>query len=437
MPIKLNISGIRGKYSEFTPHWIAKLVNAYVMRMEPGTFIVSRDKRPSGPFIRHAALTGFLSAGAHVLDAGILPTPILQWLIPYLKLNGGLSITAGHNPFEWNAMIFLNQDGAYLNHYEGEEFFSLFHSGNPRLQPFDAQGIIDERPLDLSPYFSALSLNDSDHTGQKYVIDCVNGFDTSLLVMLQESLKVHIIPLFSSPQEYSIQRNPEPTIANAAFLSTVVRETQSQGGFLLNSDASRVLLVDEQGTPYSEEITFPLFARLMLEKVQSDLVTNYSTSKLIDRVAGHFSVKVHRTDIGQSEVIHRAKELGCSLAGEGSGSTQYSPFSSGFDSFYTIRTVIDYLIKSRLTLSELLRDFPLKPIYKESFFLEPRVIYETLERIGKAFPSSLRLKDGYYIDEGDAWICVRASATVNMIRIFAEGERMKSVLEQIKAMIKW
>jgi phosphomannomutase len=437
MPIKLNISGIRGKYSEFTPHWIARLVSAYVSRMEPGTFILARDKRPSGPFIRHASLTGFLSAGAHVRDAGILPTPILQWLIPHLQLRGGLSITAGHNPFEWNAMIFLNREGAYLNHFEGEEFFSLFHSGNPHLQPYDTQGHVIEETTSLTPYFKTLALPDSEKTEQKFVIDCVNGFDTGLILQLQQALKVHIIPLFSSPQESSIQRDPEPTTANAAFLSTVVRETKSQGGFLLNSDASRVLMVDERGIPYCEEVTFPLFSRLMLETVHSDLVTNYSTSKLIDDVARQYSVKVHRTDIGQSEVVHRAKELGCTLAGEGSGSTLFSPFSAGFDAFYTIRTVIDYLLKSHLSLSDLLSDFPLKPIYKESFFLEPRVIYETLERIGKSFPSSLRLKDGYYIDEGDAWICIRASATVNMIRVFAEGARMKPFLEKIKAMIRW
>jgi len=436
MPIKLNISGIRGKYREFAPHWIIRLVNAYVTRLEPGTYIVARDRRPSGGFIRHAALTGFLSSGANIIDAGLLPTPILHWLIPYLGLSGGLSITAGHNAFDWNAMIFLNSEGAYLNHYEGEEFFSLFHSGTPRYSPFDRQGVLHQEPPDLSPYFSALSIKAHDISDAKFVIDFVNGFDASLPDQLRQALQVHIIPLFSTPQESSIDRDPEPTMANAAFLSTVVRETNSQGGFLLNSDASRVLLVDEQGTPYSEELTFPLFARIMLEKIPSDLVTNYSTSKLIDQVARHFSVAVHRTDIGQSEVVHRAEELGCALAGEGSGSTFFSGFSKGFDAFFTIKTIIEHLINNKMTLSQMLQDFPLQPIYKESFFLEPGKIYEKLDHIGQLFPSSLRLKDGYYLEDGDSWICIRASATVSMLRVFAEGKRMVPILDKIKTIIK-
>ncbi len=436
MAIKLSISGIRGKYSEFAPHWIIRLINAFVARFEPGPFIIARDRRPSGGFIHHAALTGFLSSGADLIDAGILPTPILQWLTPHLKLSAGLSITAGHNSFDWNAMIFLNRHGAYLNHFEGEEFFSFFHCGTPRYAPFDIQGHLDPEPPDLKPYFSALSLSSADAPPARFVIDFVNGFDNSLPEQLAHALKVQIIPLFSTPQEASIQRDPEPTVANAAFLSTVVRETDSQGGFLLNSDASRVLLVDEQGTSYSEELTFPLFARIMLETVHSDLVTNYSTSKLIDRVARQFSVHVHRTDVGQSEVIHRADELGCALAGEGSGSTFYGEFSQGFDAFFTIRTIIDYLLQNKLTLSQMLRDFPLSPIYKESIFLEPGMIYDKLDRIGKAFPGSLRLKDGYYLEDGDSWICIRASATVSVMRIFAEGKGMGPVMDRIKAMLK-
>ena len=437
MPIKLNISGIRGKFNEFTPHWIVRLVNAYVARMESGPFIVSRDKRPSGAFIRHAVLTGLLSSGCDVIDAGILPTPILQWLIPQMNLGGGISITAGHNSFDWNAMLFLNTEGAYLNHFEGEEFFSLFHSGTPRYSDFEHQGnLVLEKP-DLSGYFSALSLDPTGNRPSRFVIDCVNGFETKLIDQLQRTLNVHLIPLFSSPQEQSILRDPEPTMANAAFLATVVRETQSQGGFLLNSDASRVLMVDENGTPYSEEITFPLFARIMLEKTRSDLVTNYSTSKRIDRVARQFSVQVHRTDIGQSEVIQRAQELDCTLAGEGSGSTYCSEFGKGFDAFFTIRTIIDYLQQNRLPLSDLLSDFVYQPIYKENFFLEPRVIYESLDRIGTAFPGSVRLKDGYYLEDGDAWICIRASATVSLMRVYAEGQKMIPVLNQIKEMIKW
>jgi len=266
MPIKLNVSGIRSQYGEFTPHWITRLVNAFVANSGQGPFLIGRDNRPSGDFIRHAALAGLLASGANVTDAGIMPTPILQWLIPYYGFQGGLSITAGHNPFNWNALVFLNQNGAYLNQYEGEEFFSLFHAGVVQYAPYDGQGKLFTEIPDVLPYFSALALEPDDQSQLKFVVDCVNGFPCEILRRLQEALDIHIIPLFCTPEELSMQRHPEPNVNNAAFLATVVRETKSDGGFLLNSDASRVLLVDELGVPFCEELTFPLFARIMRKK---------------------------------------------------------------------------------------------------------------------------------------------------------------------------
>jgi len=146
---------------------------------------------------------------------------------------------------------------------------------------------------------------------------------------------------------------------------------------------------------------------------------------------------VHRTDVGQSEVVHRAREIGALLAGEGSGSVMYMPFSSGFDSFYLIRTVIEYMKKTGLKLSELLNAFPPNQIRKESIFLEPNQIYAILEKIGRLYPDSLRLKDGYYLEKGESWICVRASATVNIIRIIVEGRDLDRELEAIRSMTKW
>ncbi len=436
MPIKLNVSGIRGRFAEFTPHWVTRLVSAFSACMGPGPFLIGSDRRPSGAFIRPAALAGFLAAGAEICDAGIMPTPIMQWLIPRQGFKGGLSITAGHNPFDWNALVFLNREGAYLNQFEGEEFFSFFHAGIMRNEPFDRQGNMSRNPPPIEAYFSALALDDSPSEPLQFVIDCVNGFTCELPARLEEALKVRMIPLCCSPEEISIQRDPEPNTANAALLARMVRETGSNGGFLLNTDASRVLVVDEKGRPYSEELSFPLFASLILERNPTDLVTNYSTSKVIDQVARRFGVRVHRTDVGQSEVVHRAAELGCLLAGEGSGSVLFSPFSSGFDAFYFIREVVSGLKKTGRSLSDLLAGFPVPAIIKESHFREPGDIYSVLDKIGRSFPDSLRLKDGYYLEQEDSWICIRASATVNMIRLYLEGDRLGQQLAAIRELLK-
>ncbi|MCP4147762.1 MAG: hypothetical protein GY757_08420, partial [bacterium] len=224
---------------------------------------------------------------------------------------------------------------------------------------------------------------------------------------------------------------------NSGFLGTIVRETGSDGGFLLNSDASRVLVVDETGTPLSEELTLPLFSKMVLDSGEkSDIVTNYSTSKIIDSIAAQHNVRVFRTDVGQPYVVQMIRDNKVAIGGEGSGSVVYSPFSYGFDAFIFIKKMVAYLRKNKTTISEIARQFEPPDIHKETLFLPPNKIYTFLEKIGELYQDKKKLIDGFYIETADYWLCIRASATVSMIRLVGEGGGVREQILRLKEIVE-
>ena len=434
MAIKLSISGIRGKFHELTPNRVVKYAQAFAAYIGGGSIIIGADLRPSGKFISEAVIAGLTSCGANVFDYGILPTPIIQWLIKNYDFKGGISITAGHNSFDWNSLIFLNSEGSYLTHLEGEEFFNLYHSGKFGKKSFDKQGAYSKDDGYLKNYFESLQSKDQAGKKLKLVVDCSNGFYSNIIDSLAKCLDVKLIPIFCGKSAV-LQKDPEPNTKNAEFLTTIIRETGSDGGFLLNSDASRVLVVDERGVPLSEELTLPIFAMMMLEEEKSDIVTNYSTSMAVDRAAEKFGAKVFRTDVGQPYVVQMVKETKTRIGGEGSGSIVYSPFSLGFDSFVFIKKIVEYLRKHKLKVSSIGGELETPEIHKETIALKPSKIYALLERIGDRYKEKLKLKDGFYINRGNEWLCVRVSATVSVIRIIGEGKGIPDEIRRIKEVV--
>jgi mannose-1-phosphate guanylyltransferase/phosphomannomutase len=231
-------------------------------------------------------------------------------------------------------------------------------------------------------------------------------------------------------------RDPEPNRKNAGILSTVVQETQCDGGFLLNSDASRVLMVTETGRVLSEELTLPLFARIVLEREKTNIVTTYSTSKTVDRVAEDYGVKVFRTDVGPPSVIQTALEVKAAVGGEGSGSVVYTPFSRGYDAFYFIQRIAEFVRAKSTTISALAAEFSEPDIHKTRIPLPASEIYASLERVEKLYPDKRKLKDGIYVEQDDAWLCVRASSTRPMIRVVGEGQTVPEEIERIRDQVR-
>jgi phosphomannomutase len=432
MSLKLGTSGVRGTYVDLTPQIAAELSEAFSTYMDSGCIALGTDTRPSKDYLKHSAVSGLIATGAEVDDYGVLPTPILQWLIKRFGYSGGVSVSGGHTSTHWNSLIFLNKQGGYLSPFELEEFLNLYHSKVFSRKSFDGLGSCRSVVERVESYFESVSTDTSEPSKKlRFAIDCAGGAAGRILRQFARGLKIDVIPLFCGSEEHST-RKPEPNRANAAIASTVVRETRCDGGFLLNSDASRVLMVDETGRILSEELTFPIFARIVLEREKTNIVTTYSTSKAIDRVADSYGVEVFRTDVGPPSVVQASLETQASVGGEGSGSVLYTPFSHGYDALLFVQKIADFLRANTTTISALAREFSEPDIHKTTIPLPASDIYASLEKIDKLYPNKTKLKDGIYVEQGDEWLCVRTSSTLPMIRIVGEGSFVPEEIERIR-----
>ena len=430
MALKFGDTGVRGTYKELTPGILLRLSEAFATYLKNGPIAVAADTRPSGIYMLEAIISGLMACGTSVYNFGILPTPILQWIIPHESFVGAITVSGGHNEFEWNALNFINNEGAYLTPIEVEEYFNIFHSRKYARKRFHQLGKHEKSSRGLDTYFSRLRSKSEVTAPLKFVIDCAAGSTSTIVKRLGESLNIDFIPLFDEDVG-SFIKDPEPNRRNAQVLSTVVSETATDGGFLLDSDGTRILVVDEKGRILSEEMTLPLFARILLEKDQSHIVTTYSTSNSIDEIAGRFKVKTYRSDVGPPSVLQKVRELKAHIGGEGSGSVMYTPFSYGYDSFFFIKVLSDYLRENKVTISQLAAEIREPEIIKETIELPPEKIYDILNRIERMFPKKINLKDGFYINNRKGWFCIRAASTVSRLRIIGEGEGIRDKIDEI------
>jgi len=437
MAVKLGITGIRGTQAELDPATVCSFSESLATYLNAGCLALGGDTRPSTPVIRRAVRAGLLSCGVRVLDFGVLPTPLLQWLIPHLGLDGGVSLSAGHNPDPWNALLFLGADGAYLLPVDGEGFLNSYHAGAVARRPFDALGRLEETSEGVDAYFRALPGGvdqRENRTPLTFVFDCAGGACAAFLEPLSRHLGVRLIPLFCT--RGSLIRNPEPTRENGEILGTVVRETGADGGFMVNTDGSRILMVDHTGRVYSEELTLPVFARMVLADEAGDLVSNWTSSRILDQVAEPFGASVHRTDVGPPAIAEAVMDLGVHVGGEGSGSVLYAPFSYGFDSFYFVARLVAFLRREGVRLADVAGDLADPDICKETLNLPPERVYRALETLETEAVSQRRLKDGYYLEGPGWWLSVRASSTLSMIRLIGEGEGLAPVLARMREVIR-
>ncbi len=305
MSLKLGTSGVRGTYVDLTPQIAAELSEAFSTYMDSGRIALGTDTRPSKDYLKHAALSGLIATGAEVDDYGVLPTPILQWLIKSFGYSGGLSISGGHTSTHWNSLVFLNGQGGYLSPFELEEFLNLYHSKVFSRKEFRwfgklPLGIRARRVLFRVRFHRPLL---SLRRELRFAIDCAGGATGRILRQFARGLKNRRHPLVLRLRRTVRRESPSPIAWAPIFCLPLFGKPNAMVAFLLNSDASRVLMVDETGRIFSEELTLPIFARIVLEREKTNIVTTYSTSRAVDRVAETYGVEVFRTDVGPPSVV--------------------------------------------------------------------------------------------------------------------------------------
>jgi phosphomannomutase len=423
--LKIGLSGVRGIVGDsMTPKLAMDFAAAFGTFIHGGTVLVGRDTRVSGPMLQAACVSALSAAGCDVLDMGVCPTPVLQWAVRHRKARGGVSITAGHNDIQWNALTFLNREGTYLNPFQGAEVLDLYHLARFRKVSVDGLGSVTPGVGDAGEYFRALArfidIEAVRGARLKVVIDACNGAGSPYLTRLAEALGFELVPVNDAPNGF-FPHDPEPRPRNAQQVVSVLKVVDARAGFLLNSDVSRVSLVSETGESLSEEFTFPLVANAWLEKHRGPVVTNLSTSRMIEDVARVRGCPIVRTKVGQSHAIHTLLQEEGVLAGEGSGGVAVPAFQPAFDGFLTIGLVLETMARRSMTLSGLAGELPRYHIVKEKLYCPPARVHSVVSEVRKFFRRhEVDTSDGIRVEDEHGWILVRTSATEPMIRVIAE-----------------
>jgi phosphomannomutase len=441
--LKIGLSGVRGIVGEtITPELVMDFACAFGTFLGPGRVLVGRDTRPSGPMLHRAVLAALASAGCTILDMGVCPTPILQKRVRDTGAAGGVSITAGHNTAEWNALTFVNRDGTYLNEFQGQAVLDIYHLERFRKAPLSRLGRVRLKGCGAEPYFEALNryLDVPAIFGRRFkvVIDPCNGAGAGTVDEFCRGLGAELIPVNNEPTGFFVH-DPEPRPRNAGEVASIVKIAGADAGFLLNSDASRVSLVAEDGETLSEEYALPIIAGHVLARDPGPVVTNASSSRMIEDVAARFGQPVIKTRVGQSHVIQALVSEEGSLAGEGSGSVAVRRFHPAYDAFLSMGLVLEAMAVRGKKLSALVDEIPKYHIVKEKVYCPPSRVHSVVAETRKLFAhDEILTVDGVKAERKDGWVHVRASATEPMIRIIAENvsrDKAREDLDRVMAFV--
>ncbi len=434
--LKIGISGVRGIVGEtITPELAMDFACAFGTWLGRGRVLVGRDTRPSGPMLQRAVVAALASTGCDIVDLGVCPTPVLQKLVPLSGAAGGVAISAGHNNAEWNALAFINGEGTWLNEFQGGAVLDIYHLEKFRKAPLSRLGRMRPPVHDAAAYFRSLAgfLDTAaiERSKFKVVIDPCNGAGAGAVNEFCHALGCELIAVNNEPSGFFVHE-PEPRPRNAGEVASLVKVGKAHAGFLMSSDAGRVSIVAEDGETLSEEYTLPLAAASYLRKHPGPVVTNASTSRMIDDVAAKFGVPVIKTKVGQSHVVQALVGEEGSLAGEGSGGVAVRRFHPAFDGFVAMGLVLEAMALRGPRLSELVDELPKYHIVKEKVYCPPSRIHTVVAETQSLFPrDEVSCVDGVKVERKDGWINVRASATEPMVRVIAENESAEKAQEEV------
>lgn len=439
-----SISGIRATLNEgLKPDILSKYVSAYCNSLPEGEIVVGRDGRPSGTWIEQLVVASIAACGRKVVRIGIAPTPTVQLITEKSDAAGGIAITASHNPGNWNGLKFLNEYGVFLNQAENEKFWNIYeqdlvaYSDNEQnsliTEDKDAvrlhiNSILNTDLFDLesiSEYFSS--------SNYKVVVDAVNASGSKYVPKLLELLGCEVVHLFTNNTGI-FPHTPEPINENLTAICEAINEHNADLGIVVDPDADRLVLIDNNGNPIGEEKTIALAVKSVLRNKEKyikgyskEIVVNLSTSSMVDFIAKEFDAKVRRSAVGEINVVELMKKTHAIIGGEGSGGVIFPHVHYGRDSLVGVALVMQLISQSGKSMSELSSELPRLVMNKSKIEVKenPKSIIEKLIQEFKDY--NIDTTDGIRIEfEDKSWAHIRASNTEPIIRIICESNSEKS-----------
>ena len=455
-----SISGIRGEIggpagNGLTPLDIVKFVSAYstwLKRENPvaRTVVVGRDARISGQMVRNVVCGTLMGMGIDVIDIGLASTPTTELAVTWLKADGGLILTASHNPRHWNALKLLNRNGEFLSAADGNEVLAIAESEDFNYADVDNLGSYTEnhdmnrRHIDAVLAMRLVDVEAIRNAGLSVAIDCVNSVGGIILPELLERLGVkNVRKLYCEPTG-DFQHNPEPLEKNLGDIMGLMREGGFDVAFVVDPDVDRLAFIDENGAMYGEEYTLVTVADYVLSKTPGNTVSNLSSTRALRDVTRLYGAEYNAAAVGEVNVVTKMKETGAVIGGEGNGGVIYPELHYGRDALVGIALFLSHLAHQGKTVSELKKKYPLYYIAKNRIDLRPGTDVDAILNKVKGIYAKEEINDidGVKIDFPDKWVHLRKSNTEPIIRIYSEASSMEaadeiglSVMNVIKQMI--
>lgn len=439
MSLIKSISGIRGtiggKVDEnLTPLDVVKFTSAFGTWLQNNknkkdlTLVIGRDARISGSMVNSLVCATLQGLGIHVVDLGLSTTPTVEVMVPELKADGGIILTASHNPKQWNALKLLNEKGEFITGENGAEVLALAESQDFDYAEVDNLGKYETRNdgfdihiqkiLDL-PMVDAEAIQSKKY---KIVVDAVNSTGGIAIPQLLEDLGCEVVKLYCEPNG-QFPHNPEPLKEHLGDICKLVKKEKADLGIVVDPDVDRLALVDENGELFGEEYTLVAVADYLLKNKKGAAVSNLSSSRALRDVALNHDSEYFASAVGEVNVVTLMKEKNAVIGGEGNGGIIYPDLHYGRDSLVGVALFLTHLAKENKTVSELRATYPSYFMGKKKIELTPDIDVDALlTKMEKEYQKEdISTIDGVKIDFERNWVHLRKSNTEPIIRIYTEA----------------
>ncbi|WP_367770484.1 phosphoglucosamine mutase [Flavobacterium sp. WC2421] len=461
MTLIKSISGIRGTIGgkvgdNLTPVDAVKFASAYGTWLKNNTLertnaklkvVVGRDARISGPMIHNLVVNTLIGLGIDVIDLGLSTTPTVEIAVPLENADGGIILTASHNPKQWNALKLLNGKGEFLNGIEGEKILVIAEAEAFDFSDVDSLGEITENDAYMDIHIDEvlnLPLVDVEAVKAakfKVVVDGVNSSGGIIIPKLLELMGVEVVKLYCEPNGH-FPHNPEPLKEHLTDISELVVKEKADLGVVVDPDVDRLAFICEDGEMFGEEYTLVACADYVLSKTPGNTVSNMSSSRALRDVTNKHNGNYEASAVGEVNVVDLIKKNNAIIGGEGNGGIIYPESHYGRDSLVGVALFLTHLANKKMTVSALRASYPEYYMSKNKIELTPQIDVDAIlvAMTEKYKNEDITTIDGVKIDFANEWVHLRKSNTEPIIRIYTEAPTQAQadtlalrIIDEIKA----
>ncbi|MGB9824830.1 MAG: phosphoglucosamine mutase [Candidatus Hydrothermia bacterium] len=432
-----SVSGLRGIVNESLDiPAVVKYTEAFIRYTNGDVYAVAQDTRPHSLAIRKAVISTILACGKEVIDLGVVPTPTLLYFVRTKRLSGGIMITASHNPIEWNALKFVNSHGMFIDANDVKKIEEIANS-KPKWCKFWEFKPLRTNTNAINDHINAIlehplvKVKEIRRKGFTVVCDCINGAAYEAIPLLLEKLGCRVVKL-NCDDSGDFVRNPEPKKEYLGELEDLLFSEDADVAFATDPDGDRLVVGVRNIGILSEEYTVPLAAYHVLNYKKGDIVVNFSTSMMIEDIARIFKVNVHRSPVGEANVVSLIKEKNAVFGGEGNGGVIFPEINPARDSLTGIALILSLMAEDEI--NEVLSKIPKYFMVKKRIEWNGELPQQKLKAEFKNF--DFNELDGIYFRRRKEWVHIRKSNTEPIVRIYAEAESEGDALKLVARALK-